>query len=91
MALFEWCITKAVALTYQNCTTFVIRTRVKMEVPAFALDLIKENALAWRNTVEITASVSISKDPNYDNKFEDDDKRDNNCHLRSFLSSLPSS
>lgn len=69
VASFESYITKAVALTHQNCTTFVIRTRVKMEVPAFALDLIKENVLAWSNTVELTASVSIRQDPNYENEL----------------------
>lgn len=93
VASFESYITKAVALTHQNCTTFVIRTRVKMEVPAFALDLIKENVLAWSNTVELTASVSIRQDPNYENEFfnNDDDRRDITWHLRSFSSSLPSS
>lgn len=40
-----------------------------MEVPAFALDLIKENVLAWSNTVELTASVSIRQDPNYENEL----------------------
>ena len=69
VASFESHITKAVTLTQQNCTTFVIRTRVKMEAPAFALDLIKENVLAWSNTVELTASVSIRQGPNYENEL----------------------